>query len=117
MVLSPFASSSLLPAAPASPVYYHTSPWCLLQSADSRWKGSEKGCEGGKTEVPVGRVLPCLVPVLACNLINREPSLSPGRGKEESDGVSAPPQLHSLAPCSAESTCPSQVKPDSGTSA
>ena len=36
------------------------------------------------------------------HLINREPSLSPGRGKEESDGVSAPPQLHSLAPCSAD---------------
>lgn len=40
------------------------------------------------------------------HLINREPSLSPGRGKEESDGVSAPPQLppllHSPATCSAD---------------
>ena len=47
------------------------------------------------------------------HLINREPSLSPGRGKEESDGVSAPPQLHSLAPCSADCSvlhlCPSRL--------
>ena len=66
----------------------------------------------------MGRILPCLVPVLACNLhkqgvthhsspppvhlINREPSLSPGRGEEKANGVSAPPQLHSLPPCSAD---------------
>ena len=45
-------------------------------------------------------------PPLPVHLINREPSLSPGRGKEESDGVSAPPQLptllHSPSPCSAD---------------
>ena len=76
----------------------------------------------------MGRILPCLVPILACNLhqeqlhhsslplhlINREPSLSPGRGEEESDGVSAPPQLHSPPPCSADCSvlhlcCPSRL--------
>ena len=64
----------------------------------------------------MGRILPCLVPILACNLhqgesihssppvhlINREPSLSPGRGEEKANGVSAPPQLHSRPPCSAD---------------
>ena len=36
------------------------------------------------------------------HLINREPSLSPGRGEEKANGVSAPPQLHSRPPCSAD---------------
>ena len=55
----------------------------------------------------------CSPPPPPVHLINREPSLSPGRGKEESNGVSAPPQLHSLAACSADCSvlhlCPSRL--------
>ena len=43
-------------------------PWCLLQPADVGRETSEKRGEGGEPEVPVGRILPGLVPVLTRNL-------------------------------------------------
>ena len=43
-------------------------PWCLLQPADGGRETSEKRGEGGEPEVPVGRILPGLVPVLTRNL-------------------------------------------------
>ena len=45
-------------------------PCCLLQPADGGRETSEKRGEGGEPEVPVGRILPGLVPVLTRNLSN-----------------------------------------------